>query len=306
MRAPSTTATSSRRRRLHAWTRFPKRASSGSSGIPSARPDLAGYVVFRAEGSGQPVRLNAEPIVDSYMSDTTAKPAIATGTPFAPWIGRQRERAFARGDGRAVLGVRVARHLGVMAPPSHSTPRASARPPSAPLLGSPTTRLRLVALPSRFVKMAGGGNDFLLFEADGRPLSEEDLRRVALLCRRGLSVGADGALFLSGGESARPPRLLQRGRRARVVLRERDALRGALRRDAAASSTDSRAVLETGWAPIAARVDADGDARSAAALPGPRRTRCRSPATTFPATATPIHVGVPHLVVFVRGDSRVA
>ena len=43
--------------------------------------------------------------------------------------------------------------------------------------------------------MAGGGNDFLLFEADGRRLSEAERRRVSLLCRRGLSVGADGALL---------------------------------------------------------------------------------------------------------------
>src|SRR5215472_1509941 len=54
-------------------------------------------------------------------------------------------------------------------------------------------------LPNRFVKMAGGGNDFLVFEADGSRLSETERRQVALLCRRGLSVGADGALFLRAG-----------------------------------------------------------------------------------------------------------
>ena len=58
-------------------------------------------------------------------------------------------------------------------------------------------------IPRRFVKMSGGGNDFLVFEADGRALSEPDRERVARLCRRGVSVGADGALFLSGGESSR-------------------------------------------------------------------------------------------------------
>ena len=60
-----------------------------------------------------------------------------------------------------------------------------------------------MSLPARFVKMAGGGNDFLIFEADGRALTEEDRRRLALACRRGLSVGADGALFLSPGEKGR-------------------------------------------------------------------------------------------------------
>src|ERR1700692_2082165 len=57
--------------------------------------------------------------------------------------------------------------------------------------------------PRPFVKMAGGGNDFLLFEADARALTEEDRRRIALLCRRGLSVGAHGALFLTQGEDSR-------------------------------------------------------------------------------------------------------
>src|SRR5688500_1632047 len=64
-------------------------------------------------------------------------------------------------------------------------------------------RLSPMPLPDRFVKMAGGGNDFLLFEADGRSLGEADSRRISLLCRRGLSVGADGALFMSGGGDGR-------------------------------------------------------------------------------------------------------
>ena len=45
-----------------------------------------------------------------------------------------------------------------------------------------------MSLPSRFMKMAGGGNDFLVFEADGRSLTDEDRARLALVCRRGLSV----------------------------------------------------------------------------------------------------------------------
>jgi hypothetical protein len=41
---------------------------------PVPAPDLAGYVVFRAEGDGQPERLNAEPTKDSFTTDTSAKP----------------------------------------------------------------------------------------------------------------------------------------------------------------------------------------------------------------------------------------
>src|SRR5262244_2778150 len=59
--------------------------------------------------------------------------------------------------------------------------------------------LNTMMLPNRFVKMAGGGNDFLVFEADGSALSDGERRQIALLCRRGLSVGADGVLFLKAG-----------------------------------------------------------------------------------------------------------
>ena len=41
---------------------------------PVPAPDLAGYVVFRAEGAGQPERLNAEPTKDSFTTDSSAKP----------------------------------------------------------------------------------------------------------------------------------------------------------------------------------------------------------------------------------------
>jgi hypothetical protein len=41
---------------------------------PVPAPDLAGYIVFRAEGAGKPERLNAEPMKDSFTTDTSAKP----------------------------------------------------------------------------------------------------------------------------------------------------------------------------------------------------------------------------------------
>src|SRR6478672_4140136 len=111
-----------------------------------------------------------------------------------------------------------------------------------------------MGLPRRFVKMAGGGNDFLVFEADGRALSDEERRRVALLCRRGLSVGADGALFLSGGEDSRV-RLdyfnADGGLAAFCANGTRCAARYAVTRRLVAGR---EALLETGWAPIAAVV----------------------------------------------------
>ena len=38
---------------------------------PVTAPDLAGYLVFRAEGNGEPVRLTREPIRDPFFTDTT-------------------------------------------------------------------------------------------------------------------------------------------------------------------------------------------------------------------------------------------
>lgn len=41
---------------------------------PVSAPDLAGYVVFRAEGNAEPARLTAEPVKDSFLTDTAARP----------------------------------------------------------------------------------------------------------------------------------------------------------------------------------------------------------------------------------------
>jgi diaminopimelate epimerase len=158
-----------------------------------------------------------------------------------------------------------------------------------------------MSLPSRFVKMAGGGNDFLIFEADGRALDEEDRARLALVCRRGLSVGADGALFLSAGEKGRvrvdyfnadggPATFCANGTRC--------AARYAVRHGLVAGAS---AVLETGWGQIEARVE---DASVTLALPAVPAPQDPIPISGrgLPPTAIPMKVGVPHLVVFVRGD----
>ncbi len=158
-----------------------------------------------------------------------------------------------------------------------------------------------MSLPSRFVKMAGGGNDFLLFEADGRSLSEEDRRRVARLCRRGLSVGADGALFLSGGDEGRIHLdyfNADGGLASFCANGTRCAARYAVSRRLVAGSLP---VLETGWAVIPAEV-----ANSEVTLKLPPFPLPAEPVPisgeNLPPTGIPIEVGVPHLVVFVTGD----
>jgi diaminopimelate epimerase len=158
-----------------------------------------------------------------------------------------------------------------------------------------------MSLPTRFVKMAGGGNDFLLFEADGRRLAEEDRRRIALLCRRGLSVGADGALFLSGGEEGRIHLdyfNADGGLAAVCANGTRSAARYAVTRRLAAGDSP---VLETGWAVIQARVADDLVTLELPALPPPGKP-VEVRGEGLPATGIPIEVGVPHLVVFVDGD----
>lgn len=162
-------------------------------------------------------------------------------------------------------------------------------------------------LPERFVKMAGGGNDFLVFEANGRELTDADGRRLALLCRRGLSVGADGALFLSGGDDGRVHLdyfNADGGLASFCANGTRCAARYAVSRRIVA---DSELVLETGWGPIGARVDGESVTLALPDVLAPSEPialdledRDRYEMAGLPPTGIPIHVGVPHLVVFVR------
>jgi diaminopimelate epimerase len=158
-----------------------------------------------------------------------------------------------------------------------------------------------MSLPSRFIKMAGGGNDFLVFQSDGRLLADEDRRRLALVCRRGLSVGADGALFLSPSENGRvrvdyfnadggPATFCANGTRC--------AARYAVRHGLSQGNTPQ---LETGWGVVAARVEGENVTLELPAVSAPEDPVPIS-VRGLPPTAIPVRVGVPHLVVFVRGD----
>ena len=52
-------------------------------------------------------------------------------------------------------------------------------------------------------KMNGNGNDFIMIDNRTRSYGAEELARFArLLCRRGLSVGADGLLVVEPSERA--------------------------------------------------------------------------------------------------------
>ncbi|MEP6767421.1 MAG: diaminopimelate epimerase [Acidobacteriota bacterium] len=161
-----------------------------------------------------------------------------------------------------------------------------------------------MAVPRQFVKMAGGGNDFLVFEADGRALSEADRTVVSRLCRRGVSVGADGALFLSGGAEGRIHLdyfNADGGLAAFCANGTRCAARYAVTRRLVSGREP---VLETGWATIAALVEQETVSLALPPLPRPGDPLPLSAAGApagFPrrpaALGIPMHVGVPHLVV---------
>ena len=154
-------------------------------------------------------------------------------------------------------------------------------------------------LPSRFVKMTGAGNDFVMFlgAPSGHAGEAEAIRR---LCDRRTGLGADGVLFVrrDGAEVAADyfnadggaSRFCANGTRcaARLASRVLD-VRGDF-------------VVRTGWGPVEARVGADG--RVTIGLPEAVRPGRTLPTLglgggTIAAEAVEVLVGVPHLVVAV-------
>ncbi len=76
-------------RRARAPGRPPRgRSGAGSSGTPSVAPDLAGYVVYRAEGRAARGAVAEKPIADTSFTDTACSRGTGTGTPSSPWMRR--------------------------------------------------------------------------------------------------------------------------------------------------------------------------------------------------------------------------
>ena len=65
--------TSSRRPRPRVWTRSPRASLVRLIWDPVDASDLAGYLVFRKEGDGEPVRLTKDPLTDPFFTDETAR-----------------------------------------------------------------------------------------------------------------------------------------------------------------------------------------------------------------------------------------
>ena len=148
--------------------------------------------------------------------------------------------------------------------------------------------------------MAGGGNDFLVFEADGRSISESERRQLAQACRRGLSVGADGALLLSRGEAGRV-RLdyfnADGGLASFCANGTRCAARYAALRHLSLSGDDP--ILETGWGPVPSHVRGGEVTLDLPDVEAPGQPLPIS-GQGLPDKGYALTVGVPHLVVFVE------
>jgi len=160
-----------------------------------------------------------------------------------------------------------------------------------------STAVRVGGLPARFTKMAGAGNDFLVFEGrlDVGAREEETIRAV---CRRGTGVGADGVLFVADG-----------GAPGRVVLEYRNAdgsrsfcmngTRCAARYASERLGLGADLVVETENGPIPAEVRGG---RVTLSLPDPVALGARVPtldgdAGVLAPEGIAVEIGVPHLVV---------
>jgi diaminopimelate epimerase len=152
-----------------------------------------------------------------------------------------------------------------------------------------------------FLKLSGGGNDFVVLadlEGELGPLSADQVRR---LCARRLSLGADGVIVL------RP----SAGATARFELRNRDGSRAAFSgnggRCAARAlaelglAAEGRVSLETEGGPVEARLRLDPAGRTEVGLdvtpPRDLRPEVVLPPPSPSPTGTFAVVGVPYLAV---------
>jgi len=160
-------------------------------------------------------------------------------------------------------------------------------------------RVGAARLPSRFLKMSGAGNDFVLFLS--RPTeSATDAETIRSLCDRRTGIGADGVLFVHReGAEVVADYFNADGGSARFCA---NGTRCAARMASIKLGVGDDLVVRTGWGPIRALVGADG--RVTLLLPEAVR-----PGRTLPTLglgggaiafdAREVLVGVPHLVVAV-------
>ncbi len=162
-----------------------------------------------------------------------------------------------------------------------------------------------MAEPLEFHKFSGAGNDFILGDNRQGAWNVAPLPRLARgLCRRGLSVGADGLVLLETSTKAHLRLRLFNPDGSETPFcgnGARCAARYAFLKVAAGRSMS----LETGAGVVSARVLPDGRVEVEVPLPPeePVPVEVSLPQGRVPALR--VTAGVPHLVVFVRDVSAV-
>ncbi len=149
--------------------------------------------------------------------------------------------------------------------------------------------------------MSGAGNDFLVLGPDARNVIPEDLETwIPRVCRRGLSVGADGVLFVTPTTDGRVSVRFHNpdGGEAFCGNGSRCAARFAFLRGFAAN----RMVLETEIGEVPASVD-DGRVRLELPLPTDQGS-LELEAAGQRVTGRSIKAGVQHFLIFVDSVAK--
>jgi diaminopimelate epimerase len=163
----------------------------------------------------------------------------------------------------------------------------------------------LGALPPRFTKMSGAGNDFLVWEG-AVEVGGRELAAIRRLCRRGTGVGADGVLFVSRDGTDRVA-ADYRNADGSVGLFCGNGTRCAARFAVLRGLAPETMTVRTGWGDVPARVEG---ARVVLALPEPvavgRAVPSLDATGTLELEAFALAVGVPHVVAFLAGKGDLA
>ena len=151
--------------------------------------------------------------------------------------------------------------------------------------------------PSRFFKLSGGGNDFIAF---AEPVEEPSASEVRSLCRRGVSLGADGVFTLRRSQGAVRMRYWNAdGSAASLCL---NGTRCAATLAFRLGWAREHVTVETDAGPMAA--SAAGDSRISLGIPPPdeppQPLSLEVKAGRFAGWF--LTVGVPHFVVFPETD----
>ncbi len=156
-----------------------------------------------------------------------------------------------------------------------------------------------------FFKMAGAGNDFVLIDNRRGSLREEDLPELAKkLCRRGLSIGADGLIML--GASARAS--------VRMVYLNADGSRGELCGNGSRCAArlaymrvmaGKKLTLETDSGILRAEVLDEGAVRVQMPQPADAVENIEIDIGEKQFTCQFVKVGVPHVVIYTQDVDKV-